>query len=1125
MSATSPFREGGLGPGGKKTLYRLGLISAARALALVMIATALADGVVSVINQTQNWHADLVWGVLAGVVRALLGWAGTVASTRAALGAKQTLRSQLAERLLAEGNSPVGSSSVLATRGLNELDDYYCKVLPAAMNAAVIPLLIGVRILFADWLSAVVIVLTVPLIPVFMTLVGLHTRDQVAKATLALSRLSDHLVELARGLPVLLGLGRVTEQSAALKKVSDEYQSTTMRTLKTAFLSSLVLELISTISVAVVAVFIGLRLVNGSLALETGLLVLILAPECYAPFRELGGAFHAAQNGLAALGSVRAIVDRALPVSAHRVGDTLAISHLTIRYPDRQTLAVDDLNVTIADGEFVQLAGRSGSGKSSVLAALAGRLATGTDGAQIDGTITGIAASRIAWVPQHPMTVGESVLDELTVYADGIPEPLRREEIDELAHRFGIFGLLGDDPAQLSPGELRRVAVVRAMLRVAAGAKLLLLDEPTAHLDPANTRVVVREIERLRGEITIVIASHDPVFSALMPRRIQLGRGPEHAEQYPAISTLANEGDRTEVLRASSPADQHRADDSFVGTVRLLRDFLRPATGRFVTATTLGAFSTLFAIALTTVSGWLIVRASQEPAIMYILVAIVGVRFFGIGRSVLQYGERVLTHTAVFTSVGALRMRLWAAFADRGAWSRKLLKGGSTIDYLVLSADRVRDLAPRVVLPAVVGVTISVASLIAVGLLLTPALILYIAVLLICLVIAPVAATWSNKRAGRRQILLESEMGRQFAGVLAASGDVKANGVDGVIRERLRFLDARLSGRARRSAWTLGLGQAVVILTLVSAAFFTLLIAQAALSHGLLAPQIVAVVVLLPLALIEPMLAYIDAIQLWPNLADALRASALDPEPASIAGAHRPRLSAIPTANEMELLDLAATWPDAATPVFSGLTLKARVGQWVIVRGRSGSGKSTLVAMLMGYLRPSVGQYRLDDTDTADLEPSALRRHVAWSPQDAHLFNSTIRANLLLARPKDEAPTESEMLEVLERAGLGAFFASLALGLDTRVGSEGNNLSGGERQRLAVARTLLTKAEVVLFDEPTAHLDFDTARDLISQLRVATAGQIAVLVTHRPDDSAETDTIIDLEQLGSATRAEPILAS
>jgi ATP-binding cassette, subfamily C, bacterial CydCD len=197
----------------------------------------------------------------------------------------------------------------------------------------------------------------------------------------------------------------------------------------------------------------------------------------------------------------------------------------------------------------------------------------------------------------------------------------------------------------------------------------------------------------------------------------------------------------------------------------------------------------------------------------------------------------------------------------------------------------------------------------------------------------------------------------------------------------------------------------------------------------------------------------------------------------------------------------------------------------VIVRGRSGSGKSTLVALLMGYLRPSDGRYRLDETDTAELEPAALRRHVAWSPQDAHLFNSTIRANLLLSRPKDQAPTDSEMLDVLERAGLGEFYASLPLGLDTRVGSEGNNLSGGERQRLAVARTLLTKAEVVLFDEPTAHLDFETARDLIAQLRAATADQIAVLVTHRPDDSAETDTIIDLEKLGSVAPAERILAN
>ncbi len=277
------------------------------------------------------------------MVRALVVWGTQVVARRTALGAKEELRLRLAARLVSntgtgagsafgdgvaggagddgapEGNA-TGSSSgaglassalratagqgggtVLATRGLDALDNYYTQFLPALVGCAVVPLLIGARILFADWVSALIIVLTVPLVPLFMVLIGWYARDRVERAAGALATLSNHLVELAKGLPVLVGLGRARAQTEALRRVSDEYRSTTMATLRVAFLSALALELIATLSVAVVAVFIGIRLVQGGIGLETGLLVLILAPECYLPLRELGTAHHASEDGREAM--------------------------------------------------------------------------------------------------------------------------------------------------------------------------------------------------------------------------------------------------------------------------------------------------------------------------------------------------------------------------------------------------------------------------------------------------------------------------------------------------------------------------------------------------------------------------------------------------------------------------------------------------------------------------------------------------------------------------------------------------------------------------------------------------------------------------------------------------------
>lgn len=452
----------GLGPGGTSTLYRLGLISAGKALTLVMFAQCVATGIASVIDGTEGWRGAVAWGLLAAAGRSGLAWGGQVAAARAGLGAKEALRAQLAERLLAGGSAPVGSSTVLATRGLDQLDEYYGSVLPAVMNAAVIPLVVGVRILTADWFSAVIIVLTVPLIPVFMALVGMHSRERVADASRSLARLSDHLVELARGLPVLVGLGRIDDQTIALERLSSEYRTNTMFTLRTAFLSSLVLELLSTISVALVAVFVGLRLLNGSLPLEVGLLALVLASECYAPFRDLGAAFHASQNGLSALRSAQGIIAGVVPTSIFTTGsEAIGLRNLTVTYADRIEPAVVGFDATFERNEITSLLGVSGSGKSTILEALVGRLSDGTDGAHVSGWVTGVDPSRVAWVPQHPAYASDTVLEELHLFGEGIPGDLVEDRIGELCGRLGLLHTLHDDPAQLSPGEFRRLALGR----------------------------------------------------------------------------------------------------------------------------------------------------------------------------------------------------------------------------------------------------------------------------------------------------------------------------------------------------------------------------------------------------------------------------------------------------------------------------------------------------------------------------------------------------------------------------------------------------------------------------------------------------------------------------------------
>ena len=1059
----------------RRRTFVFGVLAALKATALVGMAEALSRGIVSVIDGDDRWQDAVTLGLVAALVRALVTWAAQSYATRAAIGAKEALRHELAGRMLAGTDVGTGSATAVATVGLDQLDNYYRTALPAVVTAATIPLLIGARILFADWVSALVVIITVPLVPLFMALVGMHTRDRADAASATLQRLSDHLVELARGLPVLVGLGRVDEQSEALRRVSDEHRATTMLTLRTAFLSSLVLEIISTISVAVVAVFVGLRLVNGDMPLAVGLVALILAPECYAPFRELGSAFHASQDGLSARRRARAIIDEPVPTDVRLTGTTLRMVGISVLYPDRVDAAVHGLDIIFDRGSVTSIEGPSGAGKSTVLGVLAGIVPAS------DGIVTGFDPESVAWAPQHPHTIAATVRDEIALYSD---DP---SAVSRIIEQLGLSAVAEDDPDRLSPGELRRVGVARALARVAGGAAVLLLDEPTAHLDPAHAMQVERAIAEIRGTVTIIFASHEEGMRRLADRRVLLG------EQGGFRAVVEAELPTVEV-----PAT-HDTTYASSGILAELLAFLRPTAGRMLAAVALGTGASIFAVSLTALSGWLIVRASEQPPIMYLTVAIVGVRFFGLGRAALRYCERLVTHDAVLGSVTGLRGRLWSGLAAAGVGSRSVATGANALDHLVAAADRVRDLVPRVIMPASVAVTTAAAAIIVTASLHQPAVPAVLGAIFLSLIVAPLLAATADRSAARGLADTQTAVVRQFSSMVGAASDLRANGIGNRMLARLSALDTAAGGHARRGAAALGLGNGVVVLACGAASMAMLAATAPAAAAGTLEPGIVAVLVLLPIALIEPLTGMVEAVQQWPALAGALAKVRLITKARSET-AGTVSISQIDT---LQLDGLAVGWGDSAN--FGPITATATRGDWIVAEGPSGSGKSTLLATLMGFLAPASGVFSINGVDATTIDPASLRSRISWCPQEAHLFDSTIRGNLMLAREHTDRPTDAQMFEALQTAGLGALVDSLPLGLDTRTGSLGDRLSGGERQRLAVARMLLTRSDLVLLDEPTAHLDAANAERLMLNLRAALADRIVVLVSHHPDEKLPGD--------------------
>ena len=1205
-------------------------------------------------------------GLIAVAVVALLVRSGTdyllaVSAQRAASGAKSQIRSALLKRVLATGGADTpegtGATAVLLSRGLNALDDYYTKTLTAFVSTAIVPFILWVVVAALDWMSAMVLACTLPLIPVFMILIGKNTRDETAEAQAELHRLSDHILELVRGLPVIIGLGRERAQTRAMNALGQRYRERTMQTLRSAFMSSLALELITTISVALIAVLIGVRLVNGTLGLDTAILVLLLAPECYQPLRDVGAAYHQSEDGVAALRSAQKIIDAPLPAAAadstatereEAQPSTIAVKDLSVSYPARPAVLTNlslNLDRRVATGNdergaVIGVMGESGCGKSTLLNVFSGAVREGLvptgseEPVHLTGSVTGLGTTLV--IPQSPVFTAPTVQTEMALYALSATEAERErasallgEAMDskklsvtdaESALLVGPLAQLGMEkltvlePGALSAGQARRLAVARTLARAeaiyrASGEQTVLtvlVDEPTAHLDAYSAYLVTRALHRL-AELgaTVLIVTHEQELAAgcdTLVGAVQTAQGytwtaevntarvavPAQAPAHLLKDREEYEAESTAPAGASAAAEAEETEPAgLFASLRTLKELtgigVRAATGPVIMA----AITSLMAAALTALSGWLIVRAAEGPAMMYLMVAIVGVRFFGLGRACARYAERLMTHSKVLAAANILRLRAWV-----GAWQsvssvRALLRGDALLERLVGGIDELRDGVPRVIIPPAAHLLVMTAALITTACILPQALIPVLLAVLVSTFVAPWIVLRADARAEALARRSTAQMLRLGTGMLSAAEDLRANGVATTAEKANGALDAENLSALQKGSTAQGVGRTLVTLSWFGAALASAVIAYPLAVDGTVRAPEAAIVVLLCTGMLESSLGHVEAVRSWPAFsrllatiapsvrnvslegvvatstlkrsvpteaevdthvlprrverlraraeaemeelleADRQRAHRFD-RPESTAGSKsdtprppkpgEPTLVSCGTPQELgvkvtepalSLQDAAARWPGMDHPVFTDLNMNARAGSWTAVTGPSGSGKSTVLATVLGFLPLESGRVLASGEV---LEGEQLRGYAAWCPQAAHIFESTLEGNLMLARDRSDRPSEEELIEVLRRVGLGEWFDALPQGLRTPVGAGGSFLSGGQRQRLAVARALLVNSPVLLLDEPTAHLDAESARALMADLDAATRSSsvATVLVSHRPEDIARCDEVVRL---------------
>ena len=1151
----------------KGQLLLLGLTCLVESLAIVGQAWFFGTLINNFIFSENTLHDErysIIYLGIAIIVRLLAHYIQESVANRLGSAVKATFRERALEHMFKLGvqhKERHGDVIHMLTDGLEQVDAYVARYIPQILYAIMIPLIMGIAIVDTLPIIGIILIITVPLIPFFMILIGKQADRLNKEQWERMSFLSGHFLDVLQGITTLKLFGRAKDQIKVIARLSEEFKDSTLRVLRVAFLSALVLELVSTISTALIAVYLGLTLLDGEISFFSAFFILLLAPEFYTPFRQLGAAFHTGMAGKTSILKYEEFMNRqpSLPIGGQSQlkgkVQAIEIKDLTFTYEDSEN-GVQHISLEAKRNFPIMLVGESGAGKSTIAHIIGGFLTAPKGSVTIDGLdLCDIDIEwwrqQITYVSQHPHIMKGTLRDVLSfgmnVSDEEIIEACKEVQLLDVIHRQqdGLDTVISEGGLGLSGGERQRVALVRAFLRK---GQVLILDEVTAHLDVKTEAIISSAIKRLMDNKIVIIIGHrlqtmhwaSTLYVLKHGRIIQQGSYAKllSVDGYFKDLVTSGLGEFSSTIEEQLKTEksfslEHREEidhsicvdnqDAYVlgqDTIqtpevstsklgiqgwKLLFTVLSPAKWSLVLALIFTFLTVFMNVGLLTVSAWLLASAALQPGLTYLSLAIVGVRFFGVSRAVCRYFERYTSHRMAFQGLYGLRVWFYAHLEPLAPAILKRFGVGDMLGRIMGDIEVLQFFYLRTLIPPAAAIALTI--LVAYGVstidnsLVAP---IVLAAFILGLVL-PLVVYAHNKQSLTAVGPQQGEYKSLLSDTMDSLEDVISYGNEQLVYNRIQHMMSTVDAnkgiieRGMNLGNTLFLGGVQITVVIVA-------ILAANVLTGAWASVMVAVAAIGTQAWFEALQPMIAAVHHGAESKVATsRLMALSHEPIPVMEPKAPK--PFNANREITFTDVSFGY-DAHRRIYEHLRLDITQGQSIAIVGASGSGKTTLFNMLE-RLYDYGGSIHVGDVELKDISIDTWRNALGTITQDTYIFHASFEDNIRLARPD---ASETDLEYAIDRASLRSVVERLPEGIHTIVGSGGHGLSGGERQRVALARLFLRKPQVVLLDEPLEGLDQVTRKALHRDLMEYVQDKTCLYITHQLEGLEQMDRILFMDK-------------